>query len=117
MSKQTGALHLMNAFSVHVNNGMVLGYCFQDGHGVLECGLIVLLIGAFASQGKLCSAGSAKDVQSMEDQMLDIVMMRLRTADGLDLAEFAARYGSAASKKLLQALELHEKAGLVTRTL
>ena len=29
----------------------------------------------------------------MEDQMLDIVMMRLRTADGLDLAEFAAQHG------------------------
>ena len=47
--------------------------------------------------------------------MLDIVMMRLRTADGLDLADFAARYGSAASNLLLRALEPHERTGLVMR--
>jgi oxygen-independent coproporphyrinogen-3 oxidase len=47
--------------------------------------------------------------------MLDIVMMRLRTADGLDLDDFGHRYGSGPVRLLLRALEPHESAQLALR--
>ena len=47
--------------------------------------------------------------------MLDIVMMRLRTADGLDMAEFGERFGTGAVRAVNAALEPHEVAALVER--
>ena len=42
-----------------------------------------------------------------------MVMMRLRTADGLDLAAFEGSYGSSAARSVVSALEPHRQAGLV----
>lgn len=47
--------------------------------------------------------------------MLDIVMMRLRTADGLDMADFRERFGEGAVRAVNAALEPHEAAALVER--
>ena len=45
--------------------------------------------------------------------MLDVIMMRLRTADGLDLREFERSYGSSSARAVASALEPHWRAGLV----
>lgn len=45
--------------------------------------------------------------------MTDVVMMRLRTADGLDLKAFEESYGSGAARSVASALEPHGQAGLV----
>ncbi len=48
--------------------------------------------------------------------MLDAIMLSLRTADGLQLAAFQRRYGSAALRALLPVLEKHSQAGLMAWT-
>ncbi len=48
--------------------------------------------------------------------MLDIVMMRLRTADGLDLTQYGEQFGSGAVRAVNKALEPHEEAALVVRS-
>ena len=63
----------------------------------------------------LCPTGSEEDVQSLEDRLQDVVMMRLRTADGLDLEEVGQLHGSNAVRRIEKALQPHEAAGLVTR--
>jgi oxygen-independent coproporphyrinogen-3 oxidase len=45
--------------------------------------------------------------------MLDVVMLALRTADGLDLASFTELYGSAATARVLGTLEPYRQRGLV----
>lgn len=47
--------------------------------------------------------------------MLDTIMLRLRTADGLDMRRFAQRFGRDAAVVLCKALERHERRGLVLR--
>ena len=42
-----------------------------------------------------------------------MVMMRLRTADGLDLGAFEGSYGSSAARSVASALEPHRQAGLM----
>ena len=54
-------------------------------------------------------------MQSQEDQLQDVVMMRLRTADGLDLDQIRQLHGSDAVRRIERALQPHEAAGLVTR--
>lgn len=44
-----------------------------------------------------------------------MVMMRLRTADGLDLKAFEDSYGSSAARSVASALEPHRQAGLVQK--
>ncbi|KAL6762922.1 hypothetical protein V8C86DRAFT_2509146 [Haematococcus lacustris] len=61
--------------------------------------------------GPLPGAHSAPE--SLEDRMLDTVMLRLRTADGLDLAEFASHYGEQAAELLKRAVEPHVASGRV----
>ena len=46
-------------------------------------------------------------------RMLDVVMMRLRTAEGLCLEELEDSYGSSAMKSIASALEPHRQAGFV----
>ena len=58
-------------------------------------------------------AGSANDAQDEKDRLLDVVMMRLRTADGLRLEEVESAYGSSAARSIASALEPHRQAGLV----
>ena len=58
-------------------------------------------------------AGTASDAQEQKDRMLDAVMMRLRTADGLCLMELESSYGSSAARSIASALEPHRQAGLV----
>ena len=60
-------------------------------------------------------AGSAEDEQGMDDQLQDVVMMRLRTARGLDLAAVRDAYGSGAVRQIEKALQPHERTGLVER--
>mmetsp|Transcript_19983 Transcript_19983/g.55628 ORF Transcript_19983/g.55628 Transcript_19983/m.55628 type:complete len:480 (+) Transcript_19983:87-1526(+) len=50
---------------------------------------------------------------SQEERMLDTVMLRLRTADGLDMRSFAAEYGADAASRVLAAMESHFQDGLV----
>ncbi len=45
--------------------------------------------------------------------MLDVIMMRLRTADGLDLGEVERSYGSSSVRAIASALIPHMRAGLV----
>ena len=45
--------------------------------------------------------------------LLDVVMMRLRTADGLCLKEVESAYGSSAARSIASALEPHRQADLV----
>ncbi|CAL8464114.1 g3649 [Coccomyxa elongata] len=71
-------------------------------------------VAQFASSGAVIPGGAA-DSQSREDEMLDIVMMRLRTADGLDMADFGERFGEGAVRAVNAALEPHEAAALVER--
>ena len=58
-------------------------------------------------------AGSASDAQDEKDRLLDVVMMRLRTADGLCLKEVESAYGSSAARSIASALDPHRQAGLV----
>ena len=45
--------------------------------------------------------------------ILDVVMLSLRTADGLDLGSLALRFGAAASDRVWAALQPHVESGLV----
>ena len=45
--------------------------------------------------------------------MLDVIMMRLRTAEGLDLREFERSYGSSSARAVASALAPHWREGLV----
>ena len=63
-------------------------------------------------EATLC-AGKRSDDQDKQEEMTDVVMMRLRTADGLDLAAFEESYGSSAARSVASALEPHSQAGLV----
>ena len=58
-------------------------------------------------------AGSTNDTQDEKDRLLDVVMMRLRTADGLCLKEVESSYGGSAARSIVSALEPHRQAGLV----
>ncbi|KAG2495696.1 hypothetical protein HYH03_006296 [Edaphochlamys debaryana] len=49
--------------------------------------------------------------ESPEELLLDTLMLRLRTADGLDLAALAAAYGPAAVRTVTAALAPHERRG------
>ncbi len=45
--------------------------------------------------------------------MLDTIMLRLRTADGLDMREFGLSYGQEAAQGVIQALWKHVESGRV----
>ena len=60
-------------------------------------------------------AGAPEDVQGVGDVMQDVIMMRLRTVGGLDLASLRNAYGSRPVRQIEKALERHERAGLVER--
>ena len=47
--------------------------------------------------------------------MLDTIMLRLRTSDGLDMASFSGRFGGGAAAAVSAALTPHERRGLVLR--
>jgi oxygen-independent coproporphyrinogen-3 oxidase len=49
--------------------------------------------------------------QFQEDRMLDSVMLRLRTADGLDLNSFSQLYGQEAAQLVVKALQPHIQRG------
>ncbi|GIL43165.1 hypothetical protein Vafri_964 [Volvox africanus] len=51
--------------------------------------------------------------ESQEELLLDTVMLRLRTADGLDLAQLRNRFGTEALATALRALAPHERRGTV----
>ncbi|GIL72807.1 hypothetical protein Vretimale_4490 [Volvox reticuliferus] len=51
--------------------------------------------------------------ESQEELLLDTIMLRLRTADGLDLAQLRNRFGSEALTTALRALAPHERRGTV----
>jgi len=57
--------------------------------------------------------GAATDVADVEDELLDLVMLRLRLADGLDLASVAARYGNHTAEQVHKSLRKHIERGLV----
>ena len=48
-----------------------------------------------------------------EDALLDTVMLRLRTSDGLDMASFGAAYGHEAAATVRSSLQRHVQSGLV----
>lgn len=51
--------------------------------------------------------------ETEEDALLNTVMLRLRTADGLNLGSFSSRFGDEAAKTVLSSLQKHLKSGLV----
>ena len=51
--------------------------------------------------------------ETEEDALLNTVMLRLRTADGLDMGSFSSRFGGEAAATVLSSLEKHLKSGLV----
>ncbi|GLI68906.1 hypothetical protein VaNZ11_013457 [Volvox africanus] len=51
--------------------------------------------------------------ESQEELLLDTIMLRLRTADGLDLAQLRSRFGTEALATALRALAPHEQRGTV----
>jgi len=53
------------------------------------------------------------EAADVEDDLLDLVMLRLRLADGLDLASVAARYGTQKAEAVKQSLRKHIGRGLV----
>ena len=72
--------------------------------------------GLKASGGVPRSADSdAASPPSSSDLLTDIVMLRLRTADGLDLEEVGARFGGAAAAAVERGLAPHAEAGRAVR--
>ena len=71
-------------------------------------------VAEFAAMGGL--PGAQQDPQTLEDELLDTVMLRLRLADGLDMALVSERYGLPAAERIRQSLERHMAVGLVSAT-
>ena len=65
----------------------------------------------FAEGGGL--PGAEQEPQAPDDDLLDTVMLRLRLADGLDLAAVAGQHGEVAATAIRRALEPHMARGLV----
>jgi oxygen-independent coproporphyrinogen-3 oxidase len=63
----------------------------------------------------MAAKGTVRTIDALPD-MLDVVMLALRTADGLDLARFARQYGEENAARVLRALGRYEADGLVLRT-
>jgi oxygen-independent coproporphyrinogen-3 oxidase len=61
------------------------------------------------------TAAAVRTVNAQPD-MLDVVMLALRTADGLDLTRFGRQYGEENAARVLRALERYEAGGLVLRS-
>ena len=59
------------------------------------------------------AAGAEVLPDSDDERLLDMVMLRLRLADGLDLTSLAAQHGKAAAATVLKALQPHAARGLV----
>ena len=59
------------------------------------------------------AAGADMPPDGDDERLLDMVMLRLRLADGLDLASLAAQHGQAAAATVLKALQPHAARGLV----
>ena len=57
--------------------------------------------------------GAEQEPQAADDDLLDTVMLRLRLADGLDLAAVAGQHGGVAASRIRRALEPHMARGLV----
>jgi len=72
-----------------------------------------LLSYSFLKPGSSWFTGAATDVADVEDELLDLVMLRLRLADGLDLASVAARYGNHTAEQVHKSLRKHIERGLV----
>ncbi len=70
-------------------------------------------MGVFVEQGDGLP-GRLQAPQSVSDQLLDTVMLRLRLADGLDLAAIAEQHGTVAANRILAALEPRLDSGLVS---
>ena len=60
-----------------------------------------------------CFVGPAEE--DVVEQVLDVIMLRLRTSDGLQLSNFQQSYGERFAEALLRVLQRHEEAGLVSR--
>ena len=67
----------------------------------------------FAEQGDGLP-GRLQAPQPLADQLLDTVMLRLRLADGLDLAAIAERHGTVAADRIMAALSPHLDSGLMS---
>lgn len=65
----------------------------------------------FAVDGGL--PGAQQEPQTLEDELLDTVMLSLRLADGMDMALVSERYGVSAAERICKSLEPHMARGLV----
>ena len=70
-------------------------------------------VAAFEEEGD-GRPGREQAPQPPADQLLDTVMLSLRTADGLDLASVAQRHGPGAADRIQAALQPHLALGLVS---
>lgn len=71
--------------------------------------------GLSAAGGVPGGGGGAVNPPSRADLLTDIVMLRLRTADGLDLAEVGARFGAGAAAAVARGLTPHAAGGRAAR--
>ena len=65
----------------------------------------------FTGEGGL--PGALQEPQSLGDELLDSVMLSLRLADGLDMADISDRHGVVAAERISKSLERHISRGLV----
>ena len=59
------------------------------------------------------AGGEGGKIASPTDQLLDMVMLRLRLSDGLDLGKVRTRFGAAAAESILNAIAPHQDKQLV----
>lgn len=57
--------------------------------------------------------GGVQEPQSLDDELLDTVMLNLRLAEGLDMATITARHGAVAAEIICKSLQPHIARGLV----
>ena len=65
-----------------------------------------------ATESGDCFSGADQPPDSLHEQLLDYVMLRLRLSDGLDLAQLAARFGAQPAAAAAESLAPHVSAGL-----
>ncbi|GAX75426.1 hypothetical protein CEUSTIGMA_g2870.t1 [Chlamydomonas eustigma] len=65
------------------------------------------------SREESLTSSAATANANREDALLDTVMLRLRTSDGLDMGAFSRTYSSDAASVVMQAVQKHKEYGLI----
>ena len=89
----------------------------QHAPGEPTCWVRCLAAG-WSAKAVACWAGGTGDVDHQDDQeeqLLDFIMLGLRTSDGLDLSAVSERFGERYAAVLRAALQRKARAGLVAK--